>query len=262
MKVLVLGAGKMVEAILMGLQNETDMSHFYVYSPSGKSALDLAKKVGINFTANLESIPQPDWVWVGCKPQQLKTLAESIKGKFPKATFVSMLAAVDEADQLNVLGVSKLVRIMPNLSVKFKKGITLISSDSAKAELKTIKNLFSSIGLAQEVSEKELEELTLLTGSGPALFYEFTKNLASNFSSLSETDRENLARQVLQGSGISTASTEESLQNMIDSVTSKAGVTIAVLEEWRKQNLSDVLKNGVEAGLKRTAEIKDSLRGN
>lgn len=261
MKVLVLGAGKMVEAILVGLQNETDMSHFYVYSPSGKSAQELAKKVGINFVADLNSISEPDWVWVGCKPQQLKSLAESIKGKFPKATFVSMLAAVDEADQLKILGVSKLIRIMPNLSVKFKKGITLISSDSAKAEMKLIKNLFSLIGLAQELSESELEELTLLTGSGPALFYEFTKNLAANFSSLTETERENLARQVLQGAGLSTASSEESLSHMIDSVTSKAGVTIAVLEQWRKDHLKDVLKNGVEAGLKRTADIKDSLRG-
>ena len=30
------------------------------------------------------------------------------------------------------------------------------------------------------VSEKELDELTLLTGSGPAFVYEFTKNLHVN----------------------------------------------------------------------------------
>lgn len=259
MKVLVLGAGKMVEAILMGLQNETDLSQFYVYSPSGKSAEALAKKVGVNFAATLDAV-QPDWVWIGCKPQQLKELAATITGKFPKATFVSMLAAVDEADQRQILGVSKLIRIMPNLSVKFKKGITLVSSDSAKTELKTIKNLFSLIGLSQEMNEKELEELTLLTGSGPALFYEFTKNLAANFTSLSETDRENLARQVLQGAGISTAGSSENLGVMIDGVTSKAGVTIAVLEEWRKLGLKDLLKKGVEAGIKRTSEIKETLR--
>lgn len=259
MKVLVLGAGKMVEAILVGLQNEADLSQFYVYSPSGKSAQELARKVGVNFAASLDTV-RPDWVWVGCKPQQLKDLSATISGKFPKATFVSMLAAVDETDQRQILGVSKLIRIMPNLSVKFKKGITLISSDSAKPELETIKNLFSLIGLAQEVSEKELEDLTLLTGSGPALFYEFTKNLAGSFSSLSETERENLARQVLQGAGISTTGSSESLGVMIDGVTSKAGVTIAVLEEWRKLGLKDILKKGIEAGAKRTLEIKENLR--
>lgn len=261
MKVLILGAGKMVEAILIGLQNETDLSQFFIYSPSGKSAEELARKVGINFAPSVDSI-QPDWVWLGCKPQQLKDLSESIKGKFTQATFVSMLAAVDEADQRQILGVKKLIRIMPNLSVRYKKGITLIASDSAKTELIAIKNLFSSLGVSQEVTEKELEELTLLTGSGPALFYEFTKNLAANFSSLSEKEREILARQVLQGAGISSAQSPQDLGLMIDGVTSKAGVTIAVLEEWRKLGLKELLKKGIEAGAKRTAEIKEGLRHN
>lgn len=262
MRVLVLGAGKMVEAILTGLQNETDMSGFHVFSPSGKSAEDLSKKIGINWARDLDSMPDPDWVWLGCKPQQLQTLAAQIKGKYPNAIMVSMLAAVDEADQRQILGVDKLIRIMPNLPVKYKKGVTLLASSSAKAELKIMKNLFSLIGLAQELSEKELEDLTLLTGSGPALFYEFTKNLAQNFSALSETERENLARQVLQGCALATAESSETLTEMINSVTSKAGVTIAVLEEWRKQKLADVLKTGVDAGLKRTEEIKTTLRRN
>lgn len=258
MKVLVLGAGKMVEAILEGLKNETDLSRFYIYSPSGVSAEALAKKVGATHVKTLDEVT-PDFVWVGCKPQQLKDLAATIAGKFSKATFVSMLAALSEADQLQVLGVSKLIRIMPNLSVKYKKGITLISSESARAELKQVKSLFSLIGLARELSEAELEELTLLTGSGPALFYEFTKVLSASFTSLNEKEREELARMVLLGSALSTSQSGESLGTMIDSVTSKAGVTIAVLEEWRKLKMNELILNGVTAGKKRTDEIKASL---
>lgn len=260
MKVLILGAGKMVEAILEGLKNESDLSQFYIYSPSGKSAELLAKKVGATFAATLDEVKDPTWVWIGCKPQQLKDLALSIQGKFPKATYVSMLAALAEVDQLKVLGVSKLVRIMPNLPVKFKQGVTLLSSVSAKSELKSVKNLFSLIGLAQEVNEAELEELTLLTGSGPALFYEFTKYLAQSFTSLTETDREQLARMVMSGSGISLASSTEPLSEMINGVTSKAGVTIAVLEEWRRIKLNDVVQQGVLNGKSRSKEIRESLR--
>lgn len=259
MKVLILGAGKMTEAILEGLKDETDLSRYYIYSPSGKSAEALAKKVGAHFLADLNSLPNPDWVWIGCKPQQLKTLAESIQGKFNQAVFVSMLAAIPEEDQLNVLGVKKLIRIMPNLPVKFKKGITLISSVSAASELPKARALFSLIGLAQEVKEAELEELTLLTGSGPALFYEFTKLLGSSFTSLNEIEREQLARMVLLGSATSAAKSPENLTPMIDAVTSKAGVTIAVLEEWRKLGLSRLLLDGIERGKRRTLEIKESL---
>ena len=260
MKVLILGAGKMVEAILLGLKNESDLSQFYIYSPSGKTAEALAKKVGVNFVSSLDDVNDPQWVWVGCKPQQLSNLAQSINGKFSQATFVSMLAALCESDQRKILGVSKLVRIMPNLSVKFKKGITLISSDSAPHEMKQISNLFSLIGLSQTVKESELEELTLLTGSGPALFYEFTRLLASSFTSLSSKEREGLARMVLSGSGVSLESAPEELDQMIGQVTSKAGVTIAVLDEWKKLKLNELIQAGILAGKKRSVEISQTLR--
>ena len=262
MKVLILGAGKMVEAILLGLKNESDLSQFYLYSPSGKTAEVLAKRVGVNFVSSLDDVKDPHWVWIGCKPQQLSTLAHSISGKFPHSTFVSMLAALSESDQRKILGVSKLVRIMPNLPLKFKRGITLICSDSAPEEMKQVMSLFSLIGLSQTVKESELEELTLLTGSGPALFYEFTRLLASSFTSLSSMERENLARMVLSGSGVSLESAPEELDQMIGQVTSKAGVTIAVLDEWRKLKLNELIVAGIEAGKKRSKEISQSLRDN
>lgn len=262
MKVLILGAGKMVEAILEGLKNESDLSHFYVYSPSGKSAVQLAKKIGINFVTSLDEIKDPDWIWLGCKPQQLNHLASSIEGRFPNATYLSMLAALAEVDQLKILGAAKLVRIMPNMPVKFKKGVTLISSNSAASELKQVLNLFSLIGLAKVVKENELEELTLLTGSGPALFYEFSKMLAGSFTSLTESEREDLARMVLAGSGVSATGSVETLSEMISSVTSKGGVTIAVLESWKQLKLNELIGNGVAAGKQRSSQIRESLRRN
>lgn len=258
MKVLVLGAGKMTGAILEGLKNEVDLSRFYIYSPSGVSASALAKSVGAVHVKTLDEVT-PDYVWIGCKPQQLKDLALALNGRFQNATFVSMLAALTEKDQLTVLGVKKLIRIMPNLSVKYKKGITLISTESAKANLAQIKTLFSLIGLAKELPEAELEELTLLTGSGPALFYEFTKILSASFNSLTDAEREELARMVLVGSGVSVSSSEDSLSTMIDGVTSKAGVTIAVLEQWRKLKMNELILDGVSTGKKRSDEIKASL---
>lgn len=259
MKVLVLGAGKMTEAILFGLKDEADLSQYSIFSPSGKSAEELAKKVGARFVKSLDEVSNPDMVWVGCKPQQLKSLSESLGGRFAQATFVSMLAALPEKQQLDLLKASKLVRIMPNLSVRFKKGVTLLSSESAPNEMKIIKGLFSLLGLARSVTEDELEELTLLTGSGPALFYEFTKILAGSFTSLDPQERENLARMVLLGSGISAEKNPEGLNVMIDAVTSKGGVTIAVLEEWRKLGQDKLIASGIEAGKKRTAEIKELL---
>lgn len=260
MRVLVLGAGKMVEAILEGLGPSRSLINFGIYSPSGVSAKKLASRVSGTFVADLDAFPNPDWVIVGCKPQQLKSLRETLQGRFKDSLYVSLLAAVTEADQRATLGVARLVRVMPNLNVKIHEGVTLLSSDSAPAEIKEVHALMSKLGLALTMKESELEELTLLTGSGPALFYEFALNLAQSFSSLSPENREALARQVLSGVGSHVKSEASSLSEMIDAVTSKGGVTIAVLEKWRELGLKGLLQQGVKRGLERTQELKAILR--
>ena len=259
MKVLVMGAGKMVEAILLGLKNKIDLGDFHIYSPSGKSAQILAEKVGAVFLESLDDMSNPDFVFIGCKPQQLNQLAPSIVGKFEDATIVSMLAALTEKTQLRVLKAKKLIRIMPNLPVRFNQGVTLISSDSAQEDLPKLNDLFSNLGLVQVLSENELEELTLLTGSGPAFFYELTKLMAESFSSLDSISREKLARSVLSGAGISATSESHDLNTMLGNVTSKAGVTIAVIEEWRRLNMDELVLKGIEAGKERSRDLASTI---
>lgn len=258
-KVLVLGAGKMVEAILLGLLHSRPLTDWAIYSPSGTSAEKLADLVGAQWVSDLDHV-DPEWVLVGCKPQQLKELKTTIGTRFDDRLFVSMLAAVTEEDQLQILNAKKLVRVMPNLNVKNRNGVSLLSSTSAPAELTTLTSLFSTLGMAKNMTEAELEELTLLTGSGPALFYEFTKSLADSFKSLSSVEREALARQVLLGAGATVSSDETPLAELINAVTSKGGVTIAVLEKWRELRLKSVLKSGIERGFERTEELKELLR--
>jgi pyrroline-5-carboxylate reductase len=239
----------MVVSILAGMSAE-GVSSWGIVSKSGVSAKRLADQFGMQFCENISDFPNPDWILLGCKPQQIKEIV------IPDVPVMSLLAAIPEQTQKEILKVSHLIRVMPNLPVKTRTGVTLLSS-SSKQLLKMPEELFSRLGVTKTLSEKELEELTLLTGSGPALFYEFAKTLAASFTSLTADEREALARAVLQGSAASLD--ESTLQSMIDAVTSKGGVTIAVLEEWRRKGLSDVLESGVKNGLRRTEELKAHL---
>lgn len=254
-KVLVLGAGKMVAAILTGLKSHMDLSSFFLYSPSGESAARLASSVGATAVTDLDNV-SPDWILVGCKPQQLGSLKETLQERFSEVPYVSLLAALSEEDQKSILKITRLVRVMPNLPVQFQKGVSLISSESESAHAKKMNELFSKLGTSLIVRETELEELTLLTGSGPAFFYEFTRLLAEGFTSLSPDVREDLARKVLLGAAVSATREPGPLQTMTDAVTSKGGVTIAVLEGWREGKMFQLIKKGIEAGLKRTQELK------
>ncbi|MCM2348865.1 MAG: NAD(P)-binding domain-containing protein [Bacteriovoracaceae bacterium] len=260
MKVLVLGAGKMTEAILTGLKKTENLSEWMIYSPSGASAQKLAGKVGARAVLDLTSVKNPDWVLVGCKPQQLPDLKNILNGRFKESLFISILAALSEEDQLKILEVKELIRVMPNLPVEFNEGISLLASHSAKTRLTSMHAFFAKLGTSLIVAESELEELTLLTGSGPAFFYEFARNLAGSFESLDESAREKLVRQVFKGSAKGMVDGGDSLAALTDKVTSKGGVTIAVLNYWREASLAQKIKSGIEAGKKRSAEIRATLR--
>lgn len=263
MRALILGAGKMTSAILQGLSGLEDMSEWMIYSPSGKSAQTLADNVGARFIMNLDEVKDVDFILLGCKPQQLKDLKVKIGERFSTDLFLSLLAAISEKDQLEILGAQKLIRVMPNLPVKDRVGVSLLCSQTVDDKmLRIFLEMFQKIGKAQLVKENELEELTILTGSGPALFYEFTKNLSESFQSLDKEAREDLARQVFLGSAISAQKNSENLNQLIDAVTSKGGVTIATLEAWRTQKLGELLKMGIKQGQKRAQELRDHLLQN
>lgn len=257
-KILVLGAGKMTEGILRGLASKMDLSNVFIFSPSGKSAQRLADKVGGNWIQDLNSI-RPDLMLIGCKPQQIRELKKIIGEKFNHVPTLSILAALSEKTQMDILGVTELVRIMPNLAVAFNQGVSLVSSVSSNKGLDKTCEIFKMLGHVEVVSEAELEDLTLLTGSSPAFFYEFASTLAASFGSLDEKKRELLIRKSLLGAAETIRHSHESLGELISNVTSKGGVTIAVLEELRRKNLNDMVSGAVSKGHQRARDLSASI---
>jgi len=257
MRVLIIGAGKMVDALLSGLR--PDEHDYFIFSPSGISAKALAEKHSINYLT-APFIDSPDIVMLGHKPQQLRDVAEVLKGKFPESIFASLLAAVDEKNQLESLYVKKLVRVMPNLSVGVKKGVTLLSSLSVDSdEMQILKRWLSPTGICVEVNETQLDELTLLTGCGPALFFQFAFNVSKCFETLSLDETLKLTAQVMIGSSDLINKYDGKFSKAIQDVASKGGVTEAILKSWNEGRFFDEIRNGIDAGKIKTQMIKDSL---
>lgn len=257
-RILVLGAGKMVEAILTGLSVQMTLENVSIFSPSGTSARRLAEKLGAKFTTDLDS-ESPELLLIGCKPQQIRELKGIIGNRFDRVPGISMLAALSEKTQREILGLPELVRVMPNLAVSFNEGVILLSSSGSDPVVNRAARLFGFLGHVERVSEGELEDLTLLTGSSPAFFYEFAKHLSSSFSSLDPEKRETLIRKTFAGAAETLRRSSGSLDDLIGSVTSKGGVTIAVLEELRRQDLGSTVKNGITKGHHRARELQGTI---
>ena len=104
MRVLVLGAGKMVRALLKGLVGFEDFSDWTIYSPGGVSAKNLALEIGASFISDLSQLSSVDVVLLGAKPQQLSELQITLNGRFKNALYLSLLAASSLEKQKKILG--------------------------------------------------------------------------------------------------------------------------------------------------------------
>lgn len=265
MKGIVLGCGNMSSAIILGLNGLVDFKDTYFYTPSKTRAEKLAASVSGKFSEALDDLPtDPDFVMLACKPQQFAELALKLKGRFTTdPLFISILAATPRSLHEKLLGSKRILRVMPNMSVRFKKGVSLLlaTNEVSKAEKSQWEKSFAHLGLVKWTKDdEEFNHLMLLCGSGPAFMYQWLQWMSEMTKSLPQEEGAALATAVMNGALASIQhSADKTLLELISEVTSKAGVTAAVLEGWKQENIQEKLQAGWQAGIKRTEEIENLI---
>lgn len=233
-KIGLLGCGNMVRAILKGAKDLGEFE-FYMYTPSGKSARQLSIDFNSKWIQNLSEMPSCDFYLVGCKPQQFKELAREFVQKVGVLkNFLSIMAAVEESKIIDEMKAASCIRIMPNLPVGGGFGIHLLySSGQIPAE---VLNFLSSGNIFHCSLESQLEHLTYISGCGPGVFFHifngFLKAFRAEFEVGASSERlEELFFQMLRGSlEYRFDQPEKTLDQLVDMVCSKGGVTEAMVE--------------------------------
>ncbi|MFY7993812.1 MAG: pyrroline-5-carboxylate reductase family protein [Bacteriovoracaceae bacterium] len=265
MKGIVLGCGNMSQAMIQGMKGVVDFKQTFFYTPSKTRAKNLAQEVGGLFAQELDDLPRdPDFVFINCKPQQFNQLAQDLKGRFTSnPLFISILAATPRSLHETLLGSDRILRVMPNMPVRYQKGVSLLLSSNgvSDSEKKKWTEYLGSLGMIKWTqTEEEFNRLMLLCGSGPAFMYQWLRWLSQMSDDLDLAQREELSIAVMEGALFALKSApEKNLETLIGEVTSKGGVTAAVLEGWKTAGVEESLKKGFIQGEKRTNEIQDLI---
>jgi pyrroline-5-carboxylate reductase len=199
-----------------------------------------------------------DAVILGFKPQQLEgaktKLLETIH---PHATIISLLAAVTLKRLKNFFSANEIIRVMPNLMVEKNDGVAIWSSEVESQAINNWSKALSSLGLVHKVSEPLLDVYTLHAGCSPAFIFSWLKS-AEEFAILHSGEAK-LAREILIKSWLgaleSIQGQDVNLEEKINSVASKGGVTRAALDSFQAQAPNYVV-DAFEAGLSRINELK------
>jgi pyrroline-5-carboxylate reductase len=136
MKILIIGGGNMgltYAQIFIRTQNASK-EDMMILEKSPERAQDLSKKeIGKVYGDANECVPLADIIILAVKPQDSKDMFASIKPiVHPQQVFLSIMAGVKIAQIQEGLGISKVIRAMPNLPAQIGRGMTAFTSSPYK----------------------------------------------------------------------------------------------------------------------------------
>ena len=225
------GCGNMGQAIIEGWRTAgIDLSQVVVIRPSGKPV------EGVRTVTSLADagVP-PKLVVLGFKPQKLDEVAPQLKPWITgRTTIVSILAGV-EASSLRERfpNAGAIIRVMPNLPVATRRGVTALYTADADEALKTqIGDLFVALGWAMwTIDESRLAAIGSVAGAGPAYVARFIAALAKagEAKGLSADIASTIALETVLGTSWMAATTGEAMDAVVKRVASPNGTTEAGL---------------------------------
>ena len=258
------GCGNMAGAMLAGwLDAGIDASPVTVIRPSGRPAAG-----GVRVLAHFPEDEVPAIVLLGFKPGTLDEVAPRLAPALDRHTIlVSILAGVEQASlRARFAAPETIVRAMPNLPVRLRKGATNLFSDGGDAEARAlVGRLMAALGHAEWFEDEALFQAAgILTGAGPAFLFRFIDALAAGGEALGLPREQalRLAAAMADGSAALAAASEESPERLAARVASPGGTTEAGLEVLDgDEALLALVRRTFEASRARSREMAAAARG-
>ena len=195
------------------------------------------------------------------KPQDLPSLAESLRRKISGSTLVvsilagTPLVSISQAVQFN----GSMVRAMPNIPATIACGATgLAASPQCSPEHRALaEQIFSTVGKAFWVEEPMLDAVTGLSGSGPAYIYMIIDALTEGGvkMGLPHEIAAGLAVQTVAGSAQMVQKSGLHPSVLKDQVTTPGGTTIHAVHELESHGLRSMLISAVETATTHSSKL-------
>ena len=264
MKITFIGAGNMAEAIIAGIvkQNVVDAADVCVTDISEERLNHFAEQYGVGgSTDNAEAVSQADVVMLAVKPQIFPAVWPEIEGALKSdALVVSIMAGIPSAKIANGKPI-RVVRVMPNTPALVGEGAAGIAGGelATEADLEIALKLMGAVGVAKVVTEKEIDAVTALSGSGPAYVFYLLEGMLSAAEKMGlekETARE-LALATVSGAAKLMKESGEEADELRCKVTSKGGTTHAAISTMEERGVKDSIVAALFAAQARSIELAE-----
>ncbi len=263
-KLVLVGGGNMGEALVAGLLRSLRWtpSQITVTDVRPETLNRLKKTYRILTTSNNTlAVQGADIVLLAVKPQQIRSLLTEIGSLMrPRQLVLSIAAGVTTAQIESSLpsGVP-VVRVMPNTPALVGCGAAaLCLGRFAQAKHgKVAQAILETVGIVETISEKDMDAVTAVSGSGPAyVFYvaEAMKEAGVRLG-LAPQVCDRLVRHTIQGAGKLLAQSADDAQTLRTRVTSPGGTTEAALQVMDAEQLKAIFAKALRGACHRSLEL-------
>jgi pyrroline-5-carboxylate reductase len=256
------GAGSISQAVIDGLIESGYSKENISYVDRNKSnSLKLNKQKIKKYST--EDAKYSDIFVLAVKPKDALAAYAEICSFVKKPKIVSLVAGLKSKKYLSQSSNVELMRVMPNTSSRFNKGITAIYNISAsESTQKKVALVFKKVGMILDIQkESHMDDFTGLVGSGPAYFFYLLQVYEKRIMKISNGDPEkkNLVISNLLDGVSKSIGSGETTEALIKAVASKKGTTEAGIKSFQSSQLLKSFDKGIAAAIKRSKEISSEF---
>ncbi|HEV2372403.1 MAG TPA: pyrroline-5-carboxylate reductase [Streptosporangiaceae bacterium] len=260
--IAILGAGKMGEALLLGLLRAGR-------SPTGVLAVvrrsergvQLRETYGVEVVSAAEAAKIADTLVITVKPQDMSVLLDEVAPHIPAGRLVISVAAGVPTSLIErrLGGDVPVVRVMSNTPVLVDEAMSVISAGRYAGEehLRRAEELLAPVGKVLRIPESQQDAATALSGSGPAYVYFLVEAMvdAGILLGIPRATALEMVTQAVFGAATMMRDSGEHPVILREAVTSPAGTTISAIRELERHGVRSAFLEAIEAARDRAAEL-------
>jgi pyrroline-5-carboxylate reductase len=278
-KIGCIGCGMMGGALIKAIAKKVGGEKILLSDGDVEKAKSLALELGANFaTSNAQIIENCSHIILAVKPAFFSSVLEQIKDSYNNIAkseqknlpvIISIMAglSIEKIEQMSIQagisdGLQNILRLMPNLPATVNEGmIALCTKENVSSEISQevefVKEILSCAGKVEQVSEKLMDVVTAVSGSGPAYGFMFIEALADAAVLLGMPRNQAYiyAAQTLKGAAQMVLETSEHPAKLKDAVCSPGGTTIQAVKSLEEKGFRSAVISAVESAYNKSVDL-------
>lgn len=269
-----IGTGNMATAIVRGVLADGFLpaGDIVVFDPDAAKRDALGAELGVRVaSSNVELVELADVVVLAVKPQVVPAVLPPLAAQIAdrRRVVVSIaagtpLARIEELLAAGSTPVTReqrqaVVRVMPNVNAMIGAGMAAVCGNAAATpeDVELVLGMFAAVGDAIELPENQFSTFTAVAGSAPAFAYLFIDSLARGAvkAGMAKDLATRIAAQTVLGSARMVLESDSTPWELIDTVCSPGGTTVAGLVALEDRAFLATVVHGVTETIARDKEL-------